>query len=147
VARLLLYKEYWYGTAESTSGLTRKSKQLAAAAVSADADTPSSSSSSSAGATSGSSAGYVLQLLPSHKFDVPVTDLPRPQPQQLAGSWNVFLVAANPIVEENPDTLQVRLVACTLGFVLCSSTCEPSKTATLGEASHPACGFMQCVRT
>ncbi|WIA08431.1 hypothetical protein OEZ85_007868 [Tetradesmus obliquus] len=102
VARLLLYKEYWYGTAESTAGLTRKSKQLAAAAAAAaaDADTPSSSSSSE------SPSGHVLQLLPSHKFDVPVVNLPRPQPQQLAGCWNVFLVAANPVVEENPDTLQ-----------------------------------------
>jgi hypothetical protein len=104
VARLLLYKEYWYGTAESTSGLTRKSKQQQLAAAAADAAAPSSSS-------TGLTAGYVLQLLPSHKFDVPVTDLQRPQPQQLAGSWNVFLVAANPIVEENPDTLQVRAVA------------------------------------
>jgi hypothetical protein len=111
VARLLLYKEYWYGTAESTSGLTRKSKHQQQAAASADAAAPSSSSSSSSSSdseTAGVSAGYVLQLLPSHKFDVPVTDLQRPQPQQLAGSWNVFLVAANPIVEENPDTLQVR---------------------------------------
>jgi hypothetical protein len=105
-----MYKEYWYGTAESTSGLTRKRKQqqLAAAAVPADAAAPSSSSTD--GQTAGVTPGYVLQLLPSHKFDVPVTDLQRPQPQQLAGSWNVFLVAANPIVEENPDTLQVTAV-------------------------------------
>jgi hypothetical protein len=111
VARLLLYKEYWYGTAESTSGLTRRSKQLAAAAAagSADAGAPSSSSSSEDQTQIQTTPGYVLQLLPSHKFDVPVINLPRPQPQQLAGSWNVFLVAANPILEENPDTLQVRV--------------------------------------
>jgi len=84
VARLLLYKEFWYGTADSTSR----------------------SGSSSAGG--GSSRR--LQLLPAHRFEVPVTELQRPQPADLAGTWNVFVLAANPAVEENPNTLQVRVV-------------------------------------
>jgi hypothetical protein len=77
VARLLLYKEYWYGTADSTS-------------------------------SNGSSKR--LSLLPSHSFEVPVTQLSRPQPTDLSGTWNVFVLAANLAVEENPHTLQVRAV-------------------------------------
>jgi hypothetical protein len=77
IARLLLYKEFWYGTSDSTS------------------------SSSSGGSRR-------LQLLPSHNFEVPCTQQPRPQPASLAGTWNVFVIAANPAVEENPNTLQVR---------------------------------------
>jgi hypothetical protein len=80
IARLLLYKEFWYGTSDSTS---------------------SSSSSSGGGSRR-------LQLLPSHSFEVPCTQQPRPQPASLAGTWNVFVIAANPAVEENPNTLQVR---------------------------------------
>jgi hypothetical protein len=72
VARLLLYKEYWYGTADSTSSGSKR-----------------------------------LQLLPAHSFDVPVTQLSRPQPTAMGGTWNVFVMAANPAVEENPNTLQV----------------------------------------
>lgn len=75
VARLLLYKEYWYGTADSTSS-NGSSKRLA--------------------------------LLPVHSFEVPVTQLSRPQPTDLSGTWNVFVLAANLAVEENPNTLQVR---------------------------------------
>ena len=100
VARLLLYKEHWYGTAESASGsLVRKSRLLDRQSQ-APADLPDSNSSSS--------TSKVLKLLSSHKFDVPVISMSRPQPQQLTGRWNAFVVAANPVVEENPDTLQVR---------------------------------------
>lgn len=73
VARLLLYKEYWYGTADSTSSGSKR-----------------------------------LQLLPAHSFDVPVTQVSRPQPTDMSGTWNAFVMAANPAVEENPNTLQVR---------------------------------------
>lgn len=76
VARLLLYKEFWYGTADSTGS---------------------------------SSSSRRLQLLPAHRFEVPVTELQRPQPADLAGTWNVFVLAAHPAVEENPNTLQVRV--------------------------------------
>jgi hypothetical protein len=58
--------------------------------------------------TSASASSSRLTLLPSHQFDVPVTQLQRPQPVDLGGTWNVFVTAANPAVEENPDTLQVR---------------------------------------
>lgn len=79
IARLLLYREFWYGTADSTSRSGGGTKQL--------------------------------QLLPSHSFEVPVTQLTRPQPSDLAGTWNVFVIAATPAVEENPNTLQVGAVA------------------------------------
>lgn len=94
VARLLLYREHWYGTAESTGAATARA---AAAAEGAD----------SGGSGSGS-GGRVLQLVAAHRFDVPIVDVARPQPAGLAGCWNVFVTAAAPMVEENPDTLQVR---------------------------------------
>lgn len=107
IARLLLYKEHWYGTAESTSGsIIRKSRLL-----DRQSDVPANGSSSSPTDSCGGSSNKssrVLQLLPSHKFDVPVVSMRRPQPAQLAGSWNVFQVSAVPVLEEDPDTLQVN---------------------------------------
>eukprot|EP00879_Flechtneria_rotunda_P029684 GHRR01032123.1.p1 GENE.GHRR01032123.1~~GHRR01032123.1.p1 ORF type:complete len:450 (+),score=206.08 GHRR01032123.1:188-1351(+) len=108
VARLLVYMEHWYGTAESTSNSVgsknNRQKTLSATAAAAVSQTGSSHQSSS------SCGSNVLKLLPSHNFDVAVIDMPRAQPQQLGGTWNVFLVAANPVVEENPDTLQDEVV-------------------------------------
>lgn len=109
VARLLLYKEHWYGTATSTSGTLVRNKAAllergAASAPAAIAVPPSAAGESRA-------LQLQLQLLSAHQFDVPVTQALRPQPDELAGSWNVFVVAANPVVEENPETLQARYAA------------------------------------
>lgn len=120
LARLLLYKEHWYGTAEAANGnLVRKSRLL-----DRQSDTPADSAETVPGSNSSNISMKVLQLLPSHKFDVPVISMSRPQPQQLTGRWNVFVMAATPIVEENPDTLQVggnNCVFCWQRSVLCSN--------------------------
>ena len=131
VVRLLLFKEHWAGMTptpvgavavggvgdESTSTTTASSSSSSVISdgpgrvvqipgtvrLQGDGQAASTNTSSSS-----SSSGGGLRLSSSERWDLACIDLPRAQPDQLVGAWQVFTVAAQPVVEMDPDTLTER---------------------------------------
>jgi hypothetical protein len=136
VVRLLLFKEHWAGVTptHSAAALTGGDKTTSSSSSNTDGagrvvqipgtvrlngeelpphTTNSSSSGGVGGGNSSSSSssgvgGGGLRLSSSERWDVACIDLPRVQPDEVVGAWQVFTVAAQPVVEMDPDTLTER---------------------------------------
>jgi hypothetical protein len=81
-----------------------------AAATTTDPDTTTTTSSSSSptSTTSTRPPSGPLKLRAAERWDVPVIELPRPQPGEVGGVWNCWVTEAVPLEEEDPVTLSQR---------------------------------------
>jgi hypothetical protein len=149
VARLLVAKEHWAGAGGEGAPPTTTSSSSSEAPTSATASSsssqaqhagdvvnipgtvrlpgdtaagtsnPSTSSSSSSSGASLRPPSGPLKLRSAERWDVPVIDLPRPQPGDAGGVWNCWVTEAVPLEEEDPATLDTRWVGPVHEHVQC----------------------------